>query len=85
MISGFAAGRNALCGPDYNPLCSNTIMNNILLWKSRNIQLKEFIYNTSLLQICSIMNISKYMANQMKCEFTAALALNASEMLSQNL
>lgn len=29
------------------------------------------------------MNVSKYMANQMKCEFKATFALNFSEMLSQ--
>lgn len=29
------------------------------------------------------MNVSKYMAKQMKCELKAALALNFSEVLSQ--
>lgn len=81
MISGFATGRNTFCGPDYNPLCSDTIMNNT----SSGAQgySVERTYNTSLLQICSIMNVSQYMANQMKCEFKAAFALNLSEMFSQ--
>lgn len=29
------------------------------------------------------MDVSKYMANQMKCEFKAAFTLHFSEMLSQ--
>lgn len=65
------------CSPDYNTLCPDTIMNNIPR-RPRDTHLKEFIYNTSSLQNCS-----KYMANQMKCEFKAAFALNFSEMLSQ--
>lgn len=75
MIFGFAAGRNMFSTPDYNLLCPGTIMSNtffggpgILIWKL-------FIYNTSLLQSCSITMVSKYIANQMKCEFKAAFAL----------
>lgn len=49
------------CSPNYSLLCPDTIMNNTSL-EGQGCYLKEFIYSTSLLQSCSIINVSKYMA-----------------------
>lgn len=69
------------CSPDYSPLCPDTIMNNT------SFQAQGYSFERIDLYLCSrvglLMNVSKYMANQMKCEFKATFALNFSEMLSQ--
>lgn len=83
MIFGFVAGRNMFCSPDYSPVWPDTNEEyffggpGILIWKNL------FVIHPHSRAVLSIMKVSKYMANQMKCEFKATFALNFSEMLSQ--